>query len=106
MLVWDATCQDTLAPSYANREAGVVAEAEKKKVKYSHLESSHHFVPVESLGVFRPEARSFFLGPGTSPLSHYFLLQRVSVAVQHSNTAAINILGSLESDYMESYCPT
>ncbi len=56
MLVGDATCPDTLAPSYANlatREAGVVAE-KKKKAKYSYLESSHHFVPaaVESLGVW------------------------------------------------------
>ena len=39
MLVWDATCPDTLAPSYSTlavREAGAVAdEAErKKKVKY------------------------------------------------------------------------
>ena len=48
VLVWDATCPDTLAPSYdtmATREAGVVAEeAENKKyAKYAHLEESHHF---------------------------------------------------------------
>ncbi len=86
VLVWDATCPDTLAPSYANlatREAGVVAE-KKKKAKYSYLESSHHFVPVavESLGVLGPKARSFFLDLGRrlmdttlEPLLHYFLLQ-------------------------------
>ena len=67
VLVWDATCPDTLAPSYSTlavREAGAVAdEAErKKKVRYAHLENSHHFVPVavETLGVFGSEARSFF----------------------------------------------
>ena len=68
VLVWDATCPDTLAPSYSTlavSEAGAVAdEAErKKKVKYAHLENSHHyFVPVavETLGVFGSEARSFF----------------------------------------------
>ena len=48
--MWDATCPDTLAPSYitmASREAGAVAEeAEKKKsTKYAHLEESHYFVP-------------------------------------------------------------
>ena len=43
VLVWDATCPDTLAPSYlsiATSEAGAVArKAEhRKQVKYSHLE--------------------------------------------------------------------
>ncbi len=109
---------NNISPSYANlatREAGAVAEEakKKKKAKYSHLESSHHFVPVavESLGVLGPEARFFFLDLGRrlmdttlEPLSHYFLLQRVAVAVQRGNTAAV--LGTLESDYFESFCPT
>ena len=95
MLVWDATCPDTLAPSHstlATREAGAVAEeAEKKKrTKYAHLEESHHFVPVavETLGVFGPEARSFLRELGrrienstSDPLSHLYLKQRISVAV-------------------------
>ena len=37
-------------------------EAERrKKVKYTHLETSHFFIPiaVETLGVFGPEARQF-----------------------------------------------
>ena len=66
VLVWDATCPDTLAPSYsdlASREAGAVAEEaeRRKKAKYAHLEASHYFVPVaiETLGVYGPEARSF-----------------------------------------------
>ena len=110
VLVWDATCPDTLAPSYANlaaREAGAVAdEAErKKKAKYAHLESSHHFVPVavETLGVLGSEARTLLRDLGRrlkdstmEPLSHHYLLQRISVAVQRGNTAAI--LGSLASD--------
>ena len=61
MLVWDATCPDTLAPSYsdlASREVGAVAEEaeRKKKAKYAHLEASHCFIPVatETLGVFGP----------------------------------------------------
>ena len=101
--MWDATCPDTLAPSYitlASREAGAVAEeAEKKKrTKYAHLEESHYFVPVavETMGVFGPEARSFLRELGhrianatQDPLSHLYLRQRISVAVQRGNTAAI-----------------
>ena len=46
ILVWDATCPDTLAPSHSSlaiREAGAVtADAEfKKRQKYAHLDSSH-----------------------------------------------------------------
>ena len=118
VLVWDATCPDTLAPSYSTlavREAGAVAdEAERKKVKYAHLENSHHFVPVavETLGIFGSEARSFFKDLGSciethtlEPLSHHYLLQRISVAVQRGNTAAI--LGSLpnDSDFDDPFFP-
>ena len=66
VLVWDATCPDTLAPSHitlATREAGAVAdEAErKKKQKYSSLMTTHHFVPIaiETSGVFGSEAITF-----------------------------------------------
>ena len=51
VLVWDATCPDTLAPSHitlAAREGGTVAaDAEhRKRLKYTHLERSHYFAPV------------------------------------------------------------
>ena len=66
-LIWDATYPDTFAPSHvshATREAGAVAErAEILKIsKYTHLDSSYHFVPVavETSGVFGPKALSFF----------------------------------------------
>ena len=66
VLVWDATCPDTLAPSYlsiATAEAGAVArEAEhQKQVKYSHLKDSHYFIPIaiETLGAMEHKARSF-----------------------------------------------
>ena len=91
----------------------VEEEAEKKKTKYSHLEFSHHFVPVavETLGVFGPETRCFLWELGRrlkeatlEPLSHHFLLQRISVAVQRGNTAAI--LGSIASDTDFPFLPT
>ena len=57
--IWDVTCPDTLAPSHsscASREAGIVAEEaeRRKKVKYTHLETSHCFIPIaiETLAVW------------------------------------------------------
>ena len=109
VLVWDATCPDTLAPSYsslATREAGLVAEEaeRRKKVIYSHLECSYCFIPVvvETLGVFGPEARGLVKDLGRriahatlEPLSTHYLRQRISVAVQRGN--AVAILGSISS---------
>ena len=63
-------------------------------------------VAVETMGVFGPEARSFLRELGhrianatQEPLSHLYLRQRISVAVQRGNTAAI--LGpTVGSDYL------
>ena len=50
VLVWDATCPDTLAPSHSSlaiREAGADATEAKlrKRQIYVHLEVSYLFVP-------------------------------------------------------------
>ena len=101
--MWDVTCSDTLALSYSSltsRKAGAVAEeaVRRKRGKNSHLEASHHFTPmaVESLGVFGPDARSFLQNLGrrlretiSEPSSYHHLLQRVSVALQRGNAAAL-----------------
>ena len=107
MLVRDATCPDTFAPSHipaAVRGAGAVAaQAEQVKVsKYAHLDTSHHFVPfvVETSGVLGKAAEEFtqelarriYKATG-EPRSRQFLLQRLSVAVQRGNAAAV--LGSM-----------
>ena len=67
LLVWDATCSDTYAPSYitsAASEAGIGAsQAEERKIrKYKHLDASLHFTPVavETAGVFGPRTKNFF----------------------------------------------
>ena len=102
-LVWDATCPDTFAPSnvaLTAREAGLVAsQAEKAKTqKYALLGSSHHFVPfaIETSGVFGPEAITFIRELGHriraetgEPCSLQFLMQRIAVAVQRGNAAAV-----------------
>ena len=114
LLVWDATCPDTFAPTYLPRavsRVGAVAEAaeERKKHKNSHLDQCHSFVPVaiETTGVFGPETMDFMreLGRRLQLVSadNNSLIQRLSVAVQRGNTASI--LGSsrnLESqDFFE-----
>ena len=55
-LVWDATCPDTLVPSYRDmasiRTSAVAAAAEERKVaKYMALGRSHSFTPVAIPGL-------------------------------------------------------
>ena len=60
LLVWDATCPDTFAPSHlpsATREAGAVAAlAERSKQVYAALNQQYNFtpVPIETAGPFGP----------------------------------------------------
>jgi hypothetical protein len=75
LLVWDATCPDTFAPSYspsASSEAGaMVTQAEgRKEAKYAHLNSLHSFCPVaiETTGVFRPKTMRFVRELGQPPV--------------------------------------
>ena len=103
LLVWDATCPDTYAPSYrthATTEPGrVAALAEEKKAdKYRDLPRSHWFCPlsIESMGAMGPRTlelvrdvgRRITLETGDSR-STDFLLQRLSVAVQRGNCASV-----------------
>ena len=70
----------------------------KKHSKHTHLESTHHFVPVavETLRALGPEASSLLkeiahhisLARGKER-AHEFLLQRVAVAVQRGNAASV-----------------
>ena len=113
VLVWDVTCPDTYAPSHlsvATREAGVVAaQAElRKRLKYAELEASHHFVPVaiETSGVCGPEALQFLHELGhrlkaetREPRSLQFLFQRISVAIQRGNAAAV--LGTIKAKHID-----
>ena len=66
MLVWDAMCPDTYAPSHfpigVRGAESVAAQAERLKMaKYEHLDSSHFFVPfaVEMSGVLGEAAEEF-----------------------------------------------
>ena len=87
LLVWDATCRDTWAPSHLStaerRPSLVAAEVEsQKRKKYSSLGAKFFFAPTacESLGVFGGTL-SFLKDLGDSQ-SYQFLLQRLSVAIR------------------------
>ncbi|XP_048000558.1 uncharacterized protein LOC125237492 [Leguminivora glycinivorella] len=103
VLVWDATCVDTLAPSHLPRtsnRAGAAAEAAeiKKMTKYRGLGHQYHFraVGVETLGPWGPSAREVFkelsakLKETTGDQrAGSFLSQRISIAIQRGNAASI-----------------
>lgn len=64
VLVWDATCVNTLAPSHLHgttKKAGAAAEVNKRR-KYGGLDANYNFAPfgVETLGRWGPGAQSFF----------------------------------------------
>ena len=104
LLVWDATCRDTLAPSHlSTAERGPEAESQKRE-KYSSLGARYIFVPIacESLGVFGAETLSFLKDLGHrlhqttgDSQSYQFLLQHLSVAIQRGNSTSV--LGTLSS---------
>ena len=110
LLVWDATCSDTFAPSYlasATSEAGAVASLaeSRKRAKYANLDPSHLFQPVavETSGAFGPDTFDFVkeLGRRISRTtgesrSFPFLIQRLAVAIQRANSACV--VGSLGSE--------
>ena len=103
LLVWDVTCSDTYAPSYITSAAvkvgAVASQAEEREIKkYDHLDASLLFMPiaVETAGVFGPLTKAFFKELGDRIRSstgeekaYFYLSQRVSVAVQRGNAAAI-----------------
>ncbi|KAG7295586.1 hypothetical protein JYU34_021841 [Plutella xylostella] len=107
LLVWDATCVDTLAPSHlpsTSREAGAAAgRAEMMKGrKYASLGEGYMFVPfgVETLGPWGPEARQLFkdisirlIEVSRDPSAGSYLAQRLSIAIQRGNAASV--LGTL-----------
>lgn len=114
-LVWDATCTDTFAPSnlhHSTIKAGKAADdkAKRKESKYKTLiDRNYHFVPfsVETMGPWCEDAIKFVDELGkmielktNEPRSKTFLKQRISMAIQKGNAAAV--MGCFEpSDSME-----
>eukprot|EP00731_Ephydatia_muelleri_P000760 Em0001g760a len=113
LLVWDATCPDTFAPSYstiaAHQVGAVTQQAEDRKMqKYKHLDSCYFFTPVaiETSGVFGPKIKEFLKELGFrlrqvsgEANSFAYLTQRLSVAIQRGNAASV--LGTIKMDSEE-----
>ena len=88
-----------IARGQATAEAGKVATAaeDRKANKYIHLDSPYLFIPLafETLGVFGPKTLAFVRELGrriSQEMETSFLMQRLSMAVQMGNSAAV--LGS------------
>lgn len=102
-LIWDATCVCTFAACHlatTEKGAGGAAEAAArgKRAKYSALESMYDFVPfaVETSGPWGAEAKKLIADIGQrlrerggDTRSGYFLVQRISLAIQRGNSASI-----------------
>ena len=104
-LVWDFTCPDTLAPSHVQSSASAVGSAAEraengKRIKYAELVALGDFifmpVAVETMGTWGPSALELCADIGRriasesgDPRSHTFLMQRLSLAVQRGNAAAV-----------------
>ena len=103
-LVWDATCSDTYVNLAASRAGAVAEMAENRKsAQYTHLQSTHLFMPVsaETSGVFGEESLHFLRELARrvrdrtgEPDAFQHLLQRLSMAIQRGN--AISIMGTFE----------
>ena len=104
MLVWDATCSDTLAPSYlglSSKKAGSVARkaADVKLNRYKELSDQGYFIlpfAVETLGPWCEEAIRFvdilcnLISERTGETRcKAYLKQRIGIALQRSNAACV-----------------
>ena len=68
LLVWDATCLDTLAALYRVHTTSVPGKVERKSRKYQGLPPGHLFAPIttiETLGAIGPRITSLSRGVGT-----------------------------------------
>ena len=102
-LVWDFTCPDTLAPSHTSTTsttAGAAANSAEaaKSAKYTDLSNNYEVAPIaiETLGVWGQAGRRLIQVLGSriaaatkEPRSCAFLRQRVAVAIQRGNAAAV-----------------
>lgn len=104
LLVWDATCVDTLAPSYikqSSRKSGSLAKlaANRKRNHYRELiEQNYLFIPFvfETLGPWCDEALDVVRTLGSriarctgEPKSGLYLMQKISIIIQRLNAACI-----------------
>lgn len=102
-LVWDATCVDTLAPSYVQGTATVAGAAAAraqglKHRNYSFITADYEFaaLAVETLGPWSADTKNFVRALSTrlvhasgDPRAGAYLAQRLSIAIQRGNGASV-----------------
>ena len=102
-LAWDVTVIDTFAASYLTASAdhaGGAAEiaVKRKTIKYSSLSTNYEYCPIafETMGPINEEGSDFIsaIGKRISAITGekrepMFLFQRLSIAIQRGNAAAI-----------------
>lgn len=110
-LVWDFTCADTFCKSYlksTSKHRGGAANTRetRKKSKYASLEDRFCFVPIaiETMGSWGTDGRKLVENIGNKLMeatgetrSKSFLYQRISIAIQRGNSAAI--LGTIPESF-------
>jgi len=105
ILAWDFTCPDTMAPSHVSQSANAAGAAamsaeQKKRAKYAQLVASGSVlfsaVAIETLGTWGVSASELCRDIGArlsaltgDPRAHLFLVQRLGIAVQRGNAAAV-----------------
>jgi len=102
-MIWDFTCTETVAPSHINQtSARAVAAADtaekSKREKYASFAGQYEviLVAVETMGLWGEQAFQFIqaldvrIATATGdPRSADFLHQRVAIAIQRGNAAAV-----------------
>jgi len=102
-MIWDFTCPDTLAPSHINQtsaRAGAAADTTEtnKRAKYASFAEQYEVIPVavETMGLWGEQAFQFVQALGVriaittgDPRSAGFLRQRIAIAIQRGNAAAV-----------------
>ena len=102
-MLWDFTCPDTLAASHiqdtsAQACAAAISAEQYNATKYAAFSPSYEVVPVaiETLGAWGPSAWEFVCSLGRRLVAATgdsragaFLRQRLSIAVQRGNAAAV-----------------
>ena len=112
LLVWDATCPDTFAPSYSallhNKLEQLLNSLKKRRLKYIITHASFYS---SGNGVFGPRTTQFHkeLGHRLKQVSveankYAYFTQSLSVAIQRGNAASVLGTMKVDSEDEEFFC--
>lgn len=117
-LVWDATCVDTLAPTYLNGSLKAVGSAaelacSRKHEHYTNIKASNFLfvgLAFETMGPWCKESKRFIDSIGKHLIkesgdirARKFLYNRISMAIQQGNAASVLGTRPQENNLFEIY---